>query len=162
MIYIALALLLLAVLFFWQSNRQRRAAGLPAGRVISLAECRRLAPELELEGASGGALWYDYQMPLAERLTFAFALAAAAHGAALVNYVEALAPIVRDNTVIGVSACDVDGHSETFEIRARVTLNAAGPWARTVMAACGFNRDVLLLKAMNLVTSRRASGPELV
>ncbi|RPH58470.1 MAG: FAD-dependent oxidoreductase, partial [Acidobacteria bacterium] len=135
---------------------------LPAGRVISLAECRRLAPELDLEGASGGALWYDYQMPLAERLTFAFALAAAAHGAALVNYVEALAPILRDNTVIGVSACDVEGRNETFEIRARVTLNAAGPWARTVMAACGFNRDVLLLKAVNLVTSRRASGPALV
>ena len=34
MIYIALALLLLAFLFFWQSNRQRQSAGLPGGRVI--------------------------------------------------------------------------------------------------------------------------------
>ena len=34
MVYIALAFLVLAVLFFWQSNRQRKAAGLPAGRVI--------------------------------------------------------------------------------------------------------------------------------
>jgi CRISPR-associated exonuclease Cas4 len=34
MLYIALALLLLAIFFFWQSNRQRRAAGLPGGRVI--------------------------------------------------------------------------------------------------------------------------------
>ena len=32
--YIALVLLLLAILFFWQSNRQRQAAGLPGGRVI--------------------------------------------------------------------------------------------------------------------------------
>lgn len=34
MLYFALALLFLAFLFFWQSNRQRRAAGLPGGRVI--------------------------------------------------------------------------------------------------------------------------------
>lgn len=34
MLYIALALLVLAILFFWQSNRQRKATGLPGGRVI--------------------------------------------------------------------------------------------------------------------------------
>ncbi|MBK9005934.1 MAG: CRISPR-associated protein Cas4 [Anaerolineae bacterium] len=34
MLYFALFLLLLALLFFWQSNRQRQAAGLPGGRVI--------------------------------------------------------------------------------------------------------------------------------
>src|ERR1044071_876674 len=34
MLYIALALLFLAILFFWQSNRQRTATGLPGGRVI--------------------------------------------------------------------------------------------------------------------------------
>ena len=135
---------------------------LPAGRVISLEECRRLAPDLDLEGASGGALWYDYQMPIAERLTFAFALAAEAQGAVLANYVEALEPVVRENTLVGVSARDVEGRSAPFEIRARATLNAAGPWARTVMAACGLDRDVQLLKALNLVTSRQAAGPALV
>src|SRR5512143_2544196 len=34
MLYLALALLFLAVVLFWQSNRQHRAAGLPGGRVI--------------------------------------------------------------------------------------------------------------------------------
>ena len=34
MLYIALALLFIAIIFFWQSNRQRQAAGLPGGRVI--------------------------------------------------------------------------------------------------------------------------------
>ena len=34
MLYFALFLLFLALLFFWQSNRQRQAAGLPGGRVI--------------------------------------------------------------------------------------------------------------------------------
>jgi CRISPR-associated exonuclease Cas4 len=34
MLFVALALLILAILFFWQSNRQRKASGLPDGRVI--------------------------------------------------------------------------------------------------------------------------------
>ena len=34
MLYIALLIFLLAVIFFWQSDRQRKAAGLPGGRVI--------------------------------------------------------------------------------------------------------------------------------
>jgi CRISPR-associated exonuclease Cas4 len=34
MLYIALGLLFLAIVFFWQSNRQRHSAGLPDGRVI--------------------------------------------------------------------------------------------------------------------------------
>ncbi len=34
MLYIVLALFLVALIFFWQSSRQRRAAGLPGGRVI--------------------------------------------------------------------------------------------------------------------------------
>ena len=34
MLYFALALLFIAFLFFWQSSRQRKAAGLPGGRVI--------------------------------------------------------------------------------------------------------------------------------
>lgn len=135
---------------------------LPAGRTISVDECRRLAPELDLTGATGGALWYDYQMPLADRLTLAFALAAHAHGAAMSNYVEAVAPIRAGHVVRGIRARDVFGRGESIEIRARVTLNTAGPWARSIMAACGIERDVPLLKAVNLVTRRAACGPALV
>ncbi|HEY6073111.1 MAG TPA: PD-(D/E)XK nuclease family protein, partial [Anaerolineales bacterium] len=34
MLYAAILLILLALLFFWQSTRQRKEAGLPAGRLI--------------------------------------------------------------------------------------------------------------------------------
>lgn len=139
-----------------------RDVHLPAGRILSLEECRRLAPGLDLDGATGGALWYDYQMPHADRLTLAFALAAYAHGAAVSNYVEALAPTRQSNIVRGVTARNVLGRDHPFEIRARVTLNAAGPWAHAVLAGCGIERDFPLLKAMNVVTNRPASGPALV
>ena len=34
MLYIALVLIILAIIFLWQSSRQRKQAGLPGGRVI--------------------------------------------------------------------------------------------------------------------------------
>jgi len=34
MLYIALFIVLLALIFFWQSGKQRREAGLPSGRII--------------------------------------------------------------------------------------------------------------------------------
>jgi len=33
-LYLVFALFVLAIIFFWQSNRQRKAAGLPGGRII--------------------------------------------------------------------------------------------------------------------------------
>ena len=34
MLYVAIILFFIAILFFWQSNRQRKEAGLPGGRII--------------------------------------------------------------------------------------------------------------------------------
>ena len=43
------------------------------------------------------------------------------------------------------------------DVRARLTINAAGARAGEMMQAFGVPHDLLLLKAMNLVTSRPAS-----
>jgi glycerol-3-phosphate dehydrogenase len=50
---------------------------------------------------------------------------------------------------------------DAFEIRATLTLNAAGAGAGGVMASFGADHPYPLLKAMNLVTSRPMSGPAL-
>src|SRR5690242_11717175 len=50
---------------------------LPRGRTLSRAECIAIDPLLADRDLTGGALWYDYQMPRTERLTLAFAHAAA-------------------------------------------------------------------------------------
>src|SRR5690349_538443 len=49
---------------------------LPRGRTLSRAECVAIDQLLEQQEITGGALWYDYQMPRTERLTLAFAHAA--------------------------------------------------------------------------------------
>jgi glycerol-3-phosphate dehydrogenase len=130
------------------------ALRLPAGRVLNRAEAIRRFPSLAAPALTGAALWHDYVTIESDRLTFSLASAAAAHGADLANYVEAAAPLQEAARVTGVRA--VDGPSgRTFDLGARVTVNAAGSGVnRWLGAAC--DAPIPLIKAMNLVTRREA------
>ena len=64
-------------------------------------------------------MWHDYVSTESDRLTLSFGLAAAAHGAVLVNYVAATAPLRDGSRVTGVRATDAT-NGRTFEIGARV------------------------------------------
>jgi glycerol-3-phosphate dehydrogenase len=129
---------------------------LPAARLISKAATLRLFPGIRQDRLTGAAQWYDYQMVEADRLTLAFAAAADRAGADLFNYVEALAPIKSGDLVSGVSVKDALSGDE-FSVKARMTVNAAGAAAGTIMRSFGVPRQLKLLKAMNLVTSKPAS-----
>lgn len=129
---------------------------LPAPRLISKAATLRLFPGIRQNGLTGAAQWYDYQMVEPDRLTFAFAAAADRAGADLANYVEAVEAMKEGGRIAGMTVRD-RLTDRTFEIRAQATVNAAGGYGGTIMAAFGVERDWPLLKAMNLVTSKRAS-----
>lgn len=131
---------------------------LPAGRVIAGQECRDLF-EGAVRTVSSAAIWYDYQTVQGDRLTLSFAKAAAGHGATLANYVEATGPLRGPHG--GATVRDyLTG--QTFDVRARVLVNAAGPWGPAVLEAAGVRMRWPLLKAMNLVTSRPARRAALV
>jgi glycerol-3-phosphate dehydrogenase len=102
-------------------------------------------------------MWHDYETVQSDRLTLAFALAAAKHGAELANYVEAVAPrrTAPSKPGHGMRAKDVLTEAE-FDIGARVVVNAGGPWTAEVLARMGTAGQWPLLKAINLVTSRPA------
>jgi glycerol-3-phosphate dehydrogenase len=129
---------------------------LPTPRLVSKAATLRLFPGVRPEGLTGGAQWYDYQMVEAERLTFAFAAAADRAGADLANYAEAVQPIREGRRIAGMVVRD-QLTGLTAEIKARVTLNAAGARAGEMMRIFGVTRSFPLVKAMNLVTSKPAS-----
>jgi glycerol-3-phosphate dehydrogenase len=133
---------------------------LPRGRVISREECLRLFPDVRQRGLTGGAIWLDYQVRNTDRLTLAFGLAADAHGACLANHAEAYDAIVEDRRVSGARVRDVLT-GQCFDVRASLTLNAAGAGAAFVAGRFGAERPALLLKAMNVVTRRPMSGPAL-
>jgi glycerol-3-phosphate dehydrogenase len=87
------------------------------------------APELE-----GAFLYYDAQMYSPERLALECLIDADANGAALANYVEATGLVLRGGKALGAGVrCVMTGAS--FDIRAKLTLVAAGPWADIFLSA---------------------------
>lgn len=105
---------------------------------------------------TGGIVWHDCQMYSGDRMTLAFALSAARAGAAVANHVEATALRRDGDRVIGATLRDgLTG--DAFDVRAAVTVNAAGPWAGDLLASLPPARAVppvvpALSLAMNLVT----------
>jgi glycerol-3-phosphate dehydrogenase len=134
---------------------------IPAGRTVAPQEAERLVPGLERRSLSGAALWYDGQARSTERLTLAFVHAAAEAGALCANHTEAVSCLRASGQVRGVAVRDVLGGS-TFEVRARVVVNAAGPWADDLITLCGLRRPrARLLRARNLVLRRAPKAPPL-
>jgi glycerol-3-phosphate dehydrogenase len=128
---------------------------LPAGRVVSRHDYDEAFGANARSDATGGALWCDYHMPHTERLTLAFAMAAAHHGAVLANYVEATAPVRAGQAVTGVRAVDRVTGAELV-IDARCVVSASGGSCARWMVAMGGRPTFPLIKAMNVVTSRPA------
>ena len=129
---------------------------LPAPRLVSRAATLRLFRGIPEKGLTGGAQWYDYQMVESDRLTVAFAEAADRAGADLANHTAAVAAIKNGARVTGMKMRDVETGRE-FEVRARLTVNAAGSAAGRMMTLFGVQRRFDLLKAINLVTAKPAS-----
>jgi glycerol-3-phosphate dehydrogenase len=129
---------------------------LPRPRLLSRTATMKLFPGIREQGLTGGAQWYDYQMVENDRLTFAFAAAADRAGAELANYAPATAAIKAGSKIAGVRVSDSLTGGE-FEVRAEAIVNAAGAAAGNVLGLLGGSRRFPLLKAMNLVTSKRAS-----
>jgi glycerol-3-phosphate dehydrogenase len=133
---------------------------LPPGRVLSRQEAITRFPLVARDDLTGAALWYDYQMVDADRLTFLFAAAAVEHGAILANHLEGVAPVVergRGLRVVGVRATDTETGRDV-QIAARLTLNATGAGVDQLLKPLGLRAGVPLLKAMNLVTRRESDG----
>jgi len=129
---------------------------LPPARLTSRAATLKLFPGVRQDGLTGGANWYDYQIVHTSRLAIAFAEGCEARGARLVNYAEAVAALKDGGRVAGMRLRDTLTGAE-IDVRARMTINAAGAGAGEIMKMFGVTRDLPLAKAMNLVTSKRAS-----
>lgn len=85
---------------------------------------------LVAEGLCGGVVYYDAQMDDA-RLCLENVLQASEQGAVIANYVEARSFIKQSGTTVGVQVKD-NLSGETFDIRAKKVLCAAGPWTNAM------------------------------
>jgi glycerol-3-phosphate dehydrogenase len=150
------ALLLNDVIGFDRSAGAREERRIPPGRVIGREEVQAIIPDLDTRGLTGGAVWYDCQIANTERLALAYLRGAVESGAVCTNYVEATGLLLRNGRVLGFQARDrLTGDS--FDIQARMVLNASGPWADRLLQTVPGAREVTRFhpsKAMNLVTRR--------
>jgi glycerol-3-phosphate dehydrogenase len=83
-------------------------------------------PSLSAARLLGGASYHDASTD-DSRLTLANVLSAGASGAATLNHAEALRPMSRDKQEWVIDIRDTLTDAE-FETRARVVVNATGPW----------------------------------
>lgn len=86
---------------------------------------------LKKEGLRGGAVYYDAQIDDA-RFCLENVISAAESGAAVTNRCGVIGFMKESGIVKGVRAYDSFAH-ETFEIKAKVIVNATGPWTDAVL-----------------------------
>ena len=101
-------------------------------RFLNRTETLGLFPAIASDRLTGAAVFEDGQMHNPPRLVLAFATAASELGAAVANYVEAHSLLTAGSQVIGVTAVDRLAGAR-FDIRARLVINAAGPWAEGLL-----------------------------
>ena len=134
---------------------------IPPARLVSRRELLAWEPELEAPGLTGAGLFWDGQLYNAARLVWAFVRTAGRAGAVAANYAEVLGFLRRGTRIVGVEVSDRLAGAR-FEVRARVVLNAAGPFAgqlsvRGGLRAAGgipFSRDMALVIRRRLVHDR--------
>ena len=133
---------------------------IPSASFLSKEEVLAHFPGLPQHHLTGGVVFHDAQMYSPARLALSFLRAAVEVGAEIANYVEVTGFLTDANRVRGAAVRDHCG-GKRLDIRARMVLNATGPWAvRLLETHLGldlgsekpsFSRDV------GLVTRRRLS-----
>lgn len=110
---------------------------IPNHRMLTASEALSLEPGIRTKGLSCGAVYYDCQNLMPERLTLAFLKSAVKHGAAVSNYAKVTGLMAAGNGKLeGVQAHDLLTGRE-LEIRASLVVNCAGPWADLIVQGAG-------------------------
>jgi len=138
------------------------ARRVPGARLVSRRDVLQWFPDVDSAGLTGGGVFWDGQMYNPPRLVWTFIRSAMRAGAVAANYCEATRLLRRGGRAVGVAVEDrLSGGS--FEIRSRVVVNAAGPYAGPFLdgSAIGtagpttpFSRDMAFVIRRALVERR--------
>lgn len=95
-------------------------------RLLSRKEALRRFPGLKAEGLKAGVLYYDGQFHDA-RMALSLALTAEARGAVISNHV-AVTGLLKENGKISGAELQDSLTGESWQVKARVVINATGPF----------------------------------
>jgi glycerol-3-phosphate dehydrogenase len=118
-------------------------------RYLSPRKARTRVPDLGPDGLKGAFSYGDCVTDDA-RFTLEVVDGGARAGVVAANYVEAENVVFRSGAVAGVAAVDRTT-GRRFDIRARVVVNAAGPWTSGAMGGDAAPGAVRLVKGVHLV-----------
>ncbi|HWW19433.1 MAG TPA: glycerol-3-phosphate dehydrogenase/oxidase [Steroidobacteraceae bacterium] len=133
----------------------------PKSYLLTRDELLRRFENVDGDGLTGAGVFFDGQILNPPRAVLAVIRSAASHGAAVANYCEAQEMVVRDGRVVAMRARDLI-RGEVFDIRARVIINATGPFAPSFVRrlGAGVQLNVPLSRDMAFVV-RRVLDPEM-
>lgn len=137
----------------WTYDRMARVAEEERYRMLDRDETLELESILRTDDLYGAGMYYEYVTDDA-RLVLAAIKRAAVLGAAVVNYAAATEFIHEHGHLAGAVITDAIG-DQTIPVRARVVVNAAGPWVDAVRGlSSAEERRLHLTKGVHLTLPR--------
>lgn len=127
-------------------------------RKISREETIKKIPNIKKEGLKGGIVYYDGQFDDA-RLCFDLVRTIEREGGLCINYVECTDFILdKDGKISGIKAFDHIG-AESFDISAKVVVNATGVWSDELMNKAGSSDiEIVPARGSHLVVDQKFLG----
>jgi glycerol-3-phosphate dehydrogenase len=147
--------LLQALTFDRNRGIENPAQRIPRARLVSRRETVQRFPEVEQAGLTGAGLFWDGQLVNPQRIVWELVRTACRAGAVAANHCEVTGFVRRGGRIEGVAVRDRLG-DDRFEVRGRMVVNAAGPFAEELYVRAGLRsaRELPLSRDMALVLRR--------
>ncbi|MDT8366234.1 MAG: FAD-dependent oxidoreductase [bacterium] len=136
------------------------SAGIGNSRLLGRSRALERFPMLHAKGLKAGVLYYDGQFNDA-RMSVSIALAASQHGATIANHLGVEGLNKENGKITGVVVKDgISG--ESWDIGARVVINATGPFADSVrrMDDAGSRPMLKASSGTHIVLDKRFAPPD--
>ena len=158
---IGAGVLLYDALSFDRNRRAPDSLRIPHPRWLSRRRLLDAVPWLDRDGLQGAFAYHDTLTIHPERLLLAYAKSASVAGAKLFNHARVTAFVgSQSGGLFRVEGVRVSHGAREREVRARVVVNAAGPWIDKVLATLGRPTGVGVDRSKGVhVLTRPLGGP---
>lgn len=128
---------------------------MPSHRFLTPQEALREEPHLRSENLVGAMIYYDGQVEFPERVAVENVLQAAQHGADIANHARMEEYLWEGQRIAGARVRDTLT-GKVYEIRAKYTVNAGGPWIDQINGAQlrNYKPQMRLTKGIHLLVPK--------